>query len=195
MEVAPAPALPDVLPEDEAPHHLPAVVVGWVQAGPLDETQRAALKIARQRVREVLHRELPGFAWAFPLVRRKDLAPAGLRAEPVDLLDAGAAERALAGWDFALVVTAADLRSRYRPFALATPALALATGALSLARLDPGLRDGHRSASDRARTMGVRLAALALHSLGHLNGLGHEDAPEAWMHAPKTPAEPKRSGA
>ncbi len=172
-----------------APRHLPAVVVGWVQAGPLDETQRAAFKTARQRVREVLREELPGFAWAFPVVRRKDIAPVGLRAEPVDLLDAGAAERALAGWDFALVVTAADLRSRYRPFTLATPALALATGVLSLARLDPGLRDGGRSAHERARITGRRLATLALHALGHLNGLGHEDAPEAWMHPPETPAD------
>ena len=188
METPLAPP-PDLLPEADGAVHIPAVVVGWVQAGPLDETQRAALKVARQRVREVLRSELPGFAWALPLVRRKDLAPAGLRAEPVDLLDAGAAERALAGWDFALVVTAADLRARHRPFALATPALALATGALSLARLDPGLRDARRSASDRAHVMGDRLAALALHTLGHLNGLGHEDAPEAWMHPPATPAD------
>ncbi len=189
MEVARAPLLLSVLPEDEAPHHLPAVVVGWVQAGPLDETQRMALKYARQQVRDVLRRELPGFAWAFPVVRRKDLAPAGVRAEPVELLDAGAAERALAGWDFSLVVTAADLRARYRPFTLATPALALATGVLSLARLDPGLREERRTASDRAHTMGARLAALALHALGHLNGLGHEESLTAWMHAPKTPAD------
>lgn len=176
-------------PDTEEPRHLPAVIVGWVQAGPLDEVQRAALKVARRRVREVLRAEFPGFAWAFPVVRRKDLAPVGLRAEPVDLLDAGAAERALAGWDFALVVTGADLRPRFRPFTLATPALALATGALSLARLDPGLRDGRWSTADRARAIGRRLAALALHELGHLNGLGHEEAPEAWMHPPKTPAD------
>ena len=180
LPVAPAPA---------PPRHLPAVVVGWVQAGPLDDVQRAALKAARQRVRRVLRDELPGFAWAFPVVRRKDLAPPGLQAEPVDLLDVGAGERALAGWDFALVVTAADLRARYRPFALATPALALATGVLSLARLDPGLHAGRRSAADRAEGLARRLAALALHTLGHLNGLGHEDDPGAWMHPPKTPAD------
>ena len=169
--------------------HVPAVVVGWVQAGPLDDVQRAALKAARRRVRDVLARELPGFAWALPVVRRRDLAPAGVKAEPVDLLDAGAAERAIAGWDFALVVTAADLHARHRPFALATPSLALASAALSLARLDPGLRSTRRTTAERAEAMGRRLAALALHALGHLNGLGHEDAPEAWMHAPKTPAD------
>ena len=194
METAAPPVDPAAPPGGDAPdegtgRHVPAVVVGWVQAGPLDEQQRAALKAARRHVREALARELPGFAWALPLVRRRDLAPAGLKAEPVDLLDAGAAERAVAGWDFALVVTAADLHARHRPFTLATPSLALASAALSLARLDPGLRGARRTPAERAEATGRRLAALALHALGHLNGLGHEDDPEAWMHAPKTPAD------
>ena len=175
--------------DDPDGRHVPAVVVGWVYAGTLDESQRAALKVARRRLRDALARELPGFAWALPVVRRRDLAPTGIKAEPVDLLDAGAAERAIAGWDFALVVTAADLHARHRPFALATPSQALASAALSLARLDPGLRDARRTPADRAEAMGRRLAALALHTLGHLNGLGHEDDGEAWMHAPRTPAD------
>ena len=194
METAAPPLGADAAPGDGAPdepavRHVPAVVVGWVYAGPLDEPQRAALKVARRRLRDALARELPGFAWALPVVRRRDLAPAGIKAEPVDLLDAGAAERAIAGWDFALVVTAADLHARHQPFALATPSQALASAALSLARLDPGLRNARRTPADRAETAGRRLAALALHTLGHLNGLGHEDDPEAWMHAPKTPAD------
>ena len=177
-------------PAEPAPEaHVPAVVLGLVVAGPLDEVQRAAFKDARHTLRDVLARELPAFAWRLPVVRRKDLAPAGLRVEPVDLLDAGAAERDLAGWDFALVVTAADLEARHRPFALAAPSQALATAALSLARLDPGLRDARRSPSDRGAVVGRRLAALALHALGHLNGLGHEDEPTAWMHPPRTPAD------
>lgn len=193
METAALPADPaQATPSGTSPaepRHVPAVVVGWVQAGPLDETQRAAFKAARRRVRDALVRELPGFAWAFPVVRRRDLAPAGVKAEPVDLLDAGAAERAIAGWDFALVVTAADLHARHGPFALATPSQALASAALSLARLDPGLRDRRRSAADRAEAAGRRLAALALHALGHLNGLGHADDERAWMHPPQTPAD------
>lgn len=169
--------------------HLLAVVVGWVQAGPLDEVQRAALKRARVLVRRVLVRELPAFAWAAPLVRRKDLAPAGLRAEPVDLLDAAAAERELGGWDFALVVTAADLRARYRPHALATPSQALAAGVLSLARLDPGLRDETLDAAVRVDIVARRVAALALHTFGHLNGLPHRDDPTAYMHPPRAVAD------
>ena len=182
---APAPVAPHDPEGPEAAPHLPAVVMGWVQAGPLDEVQRAALKRARSLVRRALVHELPAFAWAAPLVRRKDLAPAGLRVDPVDLLDAAAAERELGGWDFALVVTAADLRARYRPHALATPAQALAAGVLSLARLDPGLRDETLEASVRVDIVARRLAALALHTFGHLNGLPHRDDPTAYMHPPR----------
>jgi hypothetical protein len=102
----------------------------------------------------------------------------GARAEPVDLLDAGAAERDLGGWDFALVLTAADLRARFRPFALGTPSQALGVAVLSLARLDPTLRNAQPD-PDR---LADRIATLALHMLGHLNGLGHREAPEDLMH-------------
>ena len=168
---------------------MPAVVVGWVQAGPLDENQGAALMRARALVRESLRAELPGFAWSFPLVRRVDLHAGGQEVEPVDLLDAGATERRVAGWDFALVVTGADLRSRFRPFALATPSQALDVAALSLARLDPGTRQPDLPETDRAERFARRLAALALHAFGHLNGLDHATDEVAVMHPPRSPAD------
>ena len=171
------------------PPHVPDVVVGWVQAGPLDDTQREAFNRARALVREALQRELPGFAWSFPFLRRRDLVTGGAEAEPVDLLDAGVTERRVAGWDFALVVTAADLRARFRPFALATPAQALDTAALSMARIDPGVRDSGMTDAERAERMGYRLAALALHAFGHLNGLDHEAREDAVMHAPRSPSD------
>ena len=181
---APAPAAAPA-PGLEA---LPDVVVGWVQAGPLDDDQREAFARARALVREALRTELPGFAWSFPFVRRRDLGTPA-EAEPVDLLDAGVTERRVAGWDFALVVTAADLRPRYRPFALATPAQALDTAALSMARLDPGVRDSTMTAEARTARVAHRLAALALHAFGHLNGLDHDDHEDAVMHAPRSPAD------
>ena len=173
----------------EAPGHVPAVVVGWVQAGPLDEVQREAFKRARGKVRRALRAELPEFLWSFPFARRRDLGTGGGEVEPVELLDAGVTERRLAGWDFAFVVTAADLRARFRPFTLATPSQALDTAALSLARLDPATRDAEISDEDRAERLAHRLAALALHAFGHLNGLDHEARPEAVMHPPQTPAD------
>ena len=104
---APLPASDAVAAPVPAAPHVPAVVVGWVQAGPLDDSQNAALVRARALFRESLRAELPGFAWSFPLIRRVDLHAGGQEVEPVDLLDAGATERRVAGWDFALVVTGA----------------------------------------------------------------------------------------
>ncbi|OZC04239.1 DUF2391 domain-containing protein [Rubricoccus marinus] len=155
----------------------PPVVVGWVLAGGLSDAQRRSVSLARKLVRDELRRALPDFDWRLPSIRRRDVVP-GARAEPVDLLDVGAAERDLGGWDFALVVTAADLRARFRPFALGTPSQALGVAVLSVARLDPVLRD----ALPDPERLADRIATLALHELGHLNGLGHRDAPEDLMH-------------
>ena len=183
-----APALQAAGPA-AAPAHVPAVVVGWVEAGTLDEGQRAAFKAARGLVRRALREELPGFAWSFPYVRRRDLGVGAAEVEPVDLLDAGVTERRLAGWDFAFVVTAADLHARFRPFTLATPSQALDTAALSVARLDPAVRDAEVTDEDRADRLAHRIAALALHAFGHLNGLAHDAHPDAVMHPPRTPAD------
>ncbi|WP_420455933.1 DUF2391 domain-containing protein [Rubrivirga sp.] len=186
-------ALPTPPPAPVERRHVPAVVVGWVQAGPLDETQNAALMRARAMVREALRAALPGFKWSFPLVRRTDLYAGGQEVEPVDLLDAGATERRVAGWDFALVATGADLRARFRPFTLATPSQALDVAALSLARLDPGARHPDLSDAERTERFAHRLAALALHAFGHLNGLDHETHEDAVMYPPRSPADLDRS--
>lgn len=184
----------DALPLDaDGEPHVPAVVVGWVQAGPLDEAQAAALKRARVLVRQALRSELPGFAWSFPIVRRTDLHAGGQEVEPVDLLDAGATERRVAGWDFALVVTGADLRPRFRPFTLATPSQALDVAALSLARLDPSTRQPDLTEAEQTDRFAHRLAALALHAFGHLNGLDHETREDAVMYPPRSPADLDRS--
>lgn len=171
----------------------PPVVVGWVAVGAFDRQQRVAVKRARALVRRHLARELPAFAWAAPLVRHENAGAAARRAEPVELLDLGVAEMERAGWDFALVVTASDLHARLRPHAFATPSDALNTGVLSLARLGADLHaapdDDEEAAADRADHLARRLAALALHTFGHLNGLGHRPEPDAFMHAPRTAAD------
>ena len=167
----------------------PDVVVGWVQAGPLDDDQREAFRQARERFREALRAELPGFAWAFPFVRRRDLVAGEAQVEPVDLLDIGATERRVLGWDFAVVVSASDLHAWFRPFALAAPSQALDVAALSLARLDPVTRERGLPPEERTARFAHRIAALALHTFGHLNGLDHGDTPGAVMNPPRNPAD------
>ncbi|GAB5535416.1 MAG: ATP synthase subunit alpha [Rubricoccaceae bacterium] len=203
MPDAPASSTPNATPSADLPtlaladdeagepgvERRPPVVVGWVQAGPLDEGQREAFKQARALVRSALRRQLPDFAWTFPLVRRRDLVSASEQVEPIMLLDAGATERRLGGWDFVLVVTAADLHAWTRPFALATPSQALDAAVLSLARLDLNPHDRALDPTERTEILSHRLAALTLHAFGHLNGLDHEADPEAVMHAPRSPAD------
>ena len=184
---APPPDPADVATEPAA--HVPEVVVGWVAAGPLDDVQAGAFEDARRLVAKALRRQLPAFTWSFPVVHRRDVAPAGTQAEPVDLLDLGATERRLGGWDFAFAVTADDLRARFRPFTLATPSQAVDVAALSLARLDPGVRDDDLDPTARRRRVAHRFAALTLHAFGHLNGLDHDGRPDAVMHAPRSPAD------
>ncbi len=167
----------------------PDVVVGWVQAGPLDDDQREAFRQARERFREALRAELPDFAWAFPFVRRRDLTSGEAEVEPVDLLDIGATERRVLGWDFAIVVSASDLHAWFRPFALAAPSQALDVAALSLARLDPVTRERGLSPEQRTSRFAHRIAALALHTFGHLNGLDHSDTPGAVMTPPHNSAD------
>ena len=208
MPDAPASSMPEAQPPSDSPvlppeggevsneeegspegDRRPPVVVGWVQAGPLDEGQREAFKQARALVRNALRRQLPDFAWTFPLVRRRDLASASEQVEPITLLDAGATERRLGGWDFVLVVTAADLHAWSRPFALATPSQALDAAVLSLARLDLNPHDRALAPAERTETLAHRLAALTLHAFGHLKGLDHEARRTAVMHAPRSPTD------
>jgi hypothetical protein len=98
--------------------------------------------------------------------------------EPVALVDLGALELTAARWDFAFVVTAADLHAYHKPFALGTPVSSLNLACLSLARLDPGEIAGQ----SRTKILAQRFSALLLHLFGHLNDLGHSDEPTCFMY-------------
>jgi hypothetical protein len=83
--------------------------------------------------------------------------------EPLPLLELGVHEKLSRRWDFALVLVSNDLRPRTRIFTIGVPSSALETIVLSSARLgDPA-------------DIPERLAALALHLLGHVWGLEHEE--------------------
>jgi hypothetical protein len=145
-----------------------------------------AVDEARERVLETLSRDLPGFEWRMPVVERETPPGPSPQVEIVDLLDQGVIERQAKGWDFALVLTGADLQSFYKPFALGAPARSLFVAAASTVRIDPrasgrGVGDRSGSEDDRIEVMTVRLHALVLHLFGHLADLGHSDDPESYM--------------
>lgn len=158
------------------PELRPPIELGWLIVGRLDTPDREAVDRARERVLATLSGTFPGFRWLMPVVERE--APVvRTREAPVELIDQGAIERQAKGWDFAVVVTGAELQAFEKPFALGAPARSLAVAAASTIRIDPRASGRGGAGGDRVEVMARRLHALVLHLFGHLNGLEHaEDA-------------------
>lgn len=169
----------------EQPPPKPLIEVGWVLAGNLDAVDRDAARKARALMLSRLSEAFPVFEWRMPVLLRKEL---GLqeRVEPVSLIDHGVVERDAQRWDFALVVTGADLKSYYKPFALGTPSQAVNVAVLSTAWIDPAATHSGADGNGRADGMTRRLLALALHLFGHLNDLPHSNDPGDVMYDLKT---------
>ena len=183
------PQTQDVLSTPEPPpaSKLP-IEVGWVLAGNLDAVDRDAVRKARALMLARLSEDFPEFAWRMPVLLRKELGVQE-RVEPVTLIDHGVIERDVQRWDFALVVTGADLESYYKPFALGTPSQAVGVAALSTARIDPAATQSGADKGERAEVMTQRLFALALHLFGHLSDLPHSDDPADVMYDLRTPED------
>ena len=160
------------------------VEVGWILAGPLDAADAEAAEQARDRVLDGLSRAFADFDWQMPLLHRREWVQ-DRPAEPALLLSAAEAEREARQWDFALVVTDADLQSYYKPYALAAPSRAVSAAVLSTARLDPAATQTDPDHAVRVQVMTRRLFALALHLFGHLNDLPHSRQPSDFMYAVK----------
>lgn len=154
------------------------IEIGWLAVGRLSGAQQEALHAARDRVLERLRAHFPDFHWAMPIETRPDSDP-DRRDEPADRLLQGATEREARAWDFTLVVTPRDLRSHYKSHALAVPSRALAVAVLSLARLAP-------SYDLEVERLARRIAGLALHLFGDLNGLWHRDDGDRAMCPPES---------
>lgn len=159
----------------------PLIEVGWLVLGRLDPVDREAVNRARGQMRDALVRAFPAYDWQMPIVERRDLAQE-IREEPVSLLEHGRNERDAKHWDFALVVTGADLVSHDKPFALAVPSRALGVAVASTVRIDPKASGEDLEEEERGRLIARRLATLGLHLFGHLNGLDHADEPECAMY-------------
>ncbi len=158
----------------------PPIDLGWVLSGQLEEADLEAARRATERVLVTLRAWFPEFEWRGQCLERQELPT--VRVESVNLLDIGAREQALRHWDFALVVTEADLRTFYKPFAYGVSSRSVATAVLSTARIDPYARHRDLSAEERIERMTTRLHSLTLHVFGHLNGLSHSDDPEDFLY-------------
>jgi hypothetical protein len=101
-------------------------------------------------------------------------------------LDYGVTERQAKHWDFAFILTDADLISHYKPYALGAPSRSVSVAVMSTARLDPQSTQSTATTEERRTAMSRRLYALALHLFGHLNGLPHHQDTQGCMYEPET---------
>lgn len=167
-------------------NHSPAsrrIELGWLIAHQLGDRNLAAVMAARDCMADNLSRAFPRFDWRMPVVRRSEAIRQRF-IEPSQLLVEGVEERDIHHWDFAFVITRADLQSYYKPFAMAVPSRAASVAVLSLARLSPELRDDDSGEHGGQAEMARRLCALGMHLLGDLNGLPHSTIATDYMFAP-----------
>lgn len=160
-----------------APGSGPLIEIGWVLVGPLEPSLRRSIEQAMEQFLAWVRRQWPELVWRNALLVRRG-APAGEPVEAVSLLDIGMAELDAAHWDFAFVITDRELRSYEKPFAIGAPARSYGVAVLSTARLEPV---GFGGEPEAAPELPRRLFALAVHELGHLNGLDHVDEASDFM--------------
>ena len=107
------------------------------------------------------------------------LTPGAGNYAPLDFLEIGLAEKLERDLPFLLIVTEVDLSSSSLAYTLALPSQLTNIAVLSTRRLDPEFWGDPPDRSVAAN----RLAALMLHSLGHLLDLDHELDPTNVMYA------------
>ncbi len=141
----------------------PVVSVGWIflsdvsDAGLLEKFTEAV-----EKVRSLVKTDFPGFRWEMPFSKRRRYAPHGAL-DPLELLEVGLLEKTKNGWDYVIVLVSNELQPRYRISTIGVPSSALEVAVLSSSELNEN--DG----------LDEKIAALALHLLGHLWGLSHSE--------------------
>ncbi|MFG0332482.1 MAG: matrixin family metalloprotease [Maioricimonas sp. JB049] len=185
----------------DEPHPQPSAVsvsnqrpldVGIVVAGQTGAAEIQSIRAMRDRLTRRLQEDFGEFRWRLTLVNRAEALlrlPSSPRVEPVELLEVGQSERESHRWDFILIVTQAELRTHYKPFAVGIVSRVHDAAILSTSRLDPRSETSAVQHEGRIAAMSERLVALALHALGHLNGLGHSDEPQNVMYELVKPSD------
>lgn len=106
------------------------------------------------------------------------LTPGAGAYAPLDFLQIGIAEKLERRLPFLIIVTEVDLASSSLAYTLALPSGLTNVGVVSAKRLDPGFWGEPPDASRGA----ARLAALMLHTVGHLLNLRHDPHPDNVMY-------------
>ncbi|QBQ54067.1 hypothetical protein [Nitrosococcus wardiae] len=160
-------------------HKAHLIELGWLIINPLEPVEEDSISQGRTRMLQYLQYQFPQFEWRMPVIKRAEPPQDTLEA-PADLLQKGIHEREIRHWDYAFVVTRADLKSYYKPYALAISSRAVSVAVLSTARLS------FQSTADKDNAlMAQQIFALGMHLLGDLNDLPHENDPQGFMYPPQ----------
>ena len=133
------------------------------------EAFRALVARGVERFNEALASDLRLSVEPFTF-RGPHLTPGAGAYAPLDFLEIGLAEKLERRLPFLLIVTEVDLASSSLAYTLALPSQLTNVGVVSTKRLDPGFW-GEDPDPERAE---ARLAALLLHTFGHLLNLRHD---------------------
>ncbi|GAA4457457.1 hypothetical protein [Novipirellula rosea] len=164
------------------------IEIGVVVAGPLDAVDSQAAKLAVEQTDARLSELFPSFRFNFFEIKRPELAGTSMsvsgRVEPSLLLQQAVEERDSRHWDFAFVLTAAELVGNYSPYCFAALSRPLDTAIISMSLIDPQALGVEANPEERIERIARRLSRLMLHSIGHLTGLAKSDHPNDLLYHP-----------
>ncbi|TWU21617.1 hypothetical protein Pla52o_38040 [Novipirellula galeiformis] len=169
------------------------IEIGVIVAGPLDVIDSQAAKIAVEQTDARLSELFPAFRFDFFEIKRPELTGANLsgngRVEPSLLLQQAVEARDSRHWDFAFVLTAAELVGNYSPYCFAALSRPLDAAIISMSLIDPQALGIEVNRQERVERIARRLSRLMLHSIGHLTGLPKSDHPnDLLFHPPNAEA-------
>lgn len=162
--------------------------IGLIIAGTMDRVDQRSIVVAVDQVKQFLREIQPAFAFRFVYTRRPEWIGEG-PTDPSALLQLAVHERNVAHWDFAFVLTSAELSGHYSSFRFATLSRPLDAATISLSLIDPFAAGASSSEDERIEQVAWRLSRLLLHALGHLTELTRSSEAENLLFHPADASE------
>ena len=159
------------------------IEVGVIVAGKLDSIDAKAARNAVEAADARLKELYPEFKFDFFEIKRPEMAHGG-RVEPSLLLRQAVEERDAKHWDFAFVLTGAELIGNYSPYCFAALSRPLDAAVISMSLIDPQALGVEVDQDTRVARITRRLCRLILHGFGHLSGLPKSDQPTDLLYHP-----------
>ena len=170
---------------------LELIEIGVIVAGALDAIDSRAAKMAVEQTDERLSELFPGFRFDFFEIKRPEMTRSSTsngsgigQAEPSLLLRQALEERDAKHWDFAFVLTSAELVGNYSPYCFAALSRPLDAVVISMSLIDPLALGVEVHFEERVERIARRLSRLILHGIGHLCGLPKSDHPNDLLYHP-----------